>query len=159
RRIPRLTNAMGQDRCADVQCRQLVWYGAAFARQYRGVHARGYAAQEVAYSPWLARTPVLYRGGAARPDSFFRLLAQGRRQRCNERAAGEARHPQGSRRFRMAPRARMAAGPHALDQVLSRFVTSAAEDSAVRGRLDLAKSIKMASYTYAASSLGSMGST
>ena len=35
----------------------------------------------------------------------------------------------------------------------------AAADSAVRGRLDLAKPIKTASCTYAASSLGSMGST
>ena len=32
---------MGQDRCADVQRRQLVRHGSAFARQYRGVHARG----------------------------------------------------------------------------------------------------------------------
>ncbi len=105
--------------------RQLVGHGLASARQYRGVHARGDAAQEIAHPSRLARASVLHRGRPARSNPLFRLLAQRHRQRRDGRAAGQARDPQRRRRLRMAPRARMAARAHALDQVLSRSVAAA----------------------------------
>ena len=125
RRVSRLAGAMGQDQRADVQRRQLVGHGPASARQYRGLHARGDAAQEAAHPSRLARASVLHRGRPARSDPLLRLLAQGHRQRRDGRAAGEARDPQGRRRLRMARRARMAAQAHALDQALSRSVAAA----------------------------------
>ena len=77
-------------------------FGAASARQHRGLHARGLEAQEAAHPQRLARASVLHRGGQARSAPLLRLLAQGHRQRRDGRAAGQARDPQGQRRDRVA---------------------------------------------------------
>ena len=140
RRLPWRAGAMGQDHGADVHGRQLVGHGAASARQYRGLHARGLQAQEAAHPGRHARASVLHRGGPARSAPLLRLLAQGHRQRRDGRAAGEARDPQGPRRDRMAPRARMAARAHAMDQVLFRPVAAAARRRAERRRAGLDQS-------------------
>ena len=102
-------------------------FGAASARQHRGVHARRLEAQEAAHPHRLARASVLHRGRQARSAPLLRLLAQGHRQRRDGRAAGQARDPQGQGRDRMAPRARMAAQAHAMDQVLFRPVEGRAD--------------------------------
>ena len=86
----RRAGAMGQDQGADVLGRQLVGHGAASARQYRSLHARGDAAQEAAHPSRLACASVLYRGGPAGSDPLLRLLAQRHRQRRDGRAAGQA---------------------------------------------------------------------
>src|SRR6266566_3332941 len=150
---------MGQDRCADVQCRQLVRHGPAFARQYRGVHVRGNGAQEAAHSSRLACASVLHRRRTTRSDSLLRLLAQGRRQRRHERAAGKACLRQGGNAFEWRsehewPLARTRWTKFYLD------LSQPAEDRAgVTGMLTTTKPANIASRTYAASSLGSMGST
>jgi hypothetical protein len=87
-------------------------------------------AQEASHPQRLARASVLHRGGQARSASLLRLLAQGHRQRRDGRAAGQARDPQGQRRDRMAPRARMAARAHAVDQVLFRLSAAAGRSRA-----------------------------
>ena len=128
--LARRAGAMGQDHGADVHGRQLVRHGAASARQYRGLHARGLQAQEAAHPRRQPRARLLHRGRAARSAPLPRLLAQGHRQRRDGRAAGEARDPQGQRRAGMAARERMAAQAHAVDQVLFRPVAIAAAGTA-----------------------------
>ena len=113
RRVPRRAGAVGEDHGADAVGRQLDRLRPASARQHRSLHARRLAAQEAAHPQRLARASVLYRGGQARSAALLRLLAQGHRQWRDGRAAGQARDPQGPRRDRVAPRARMAARAHA----------------------------------------------
>src|SRR5262249_11896478 len=122
RRLPRRAGAMGQDHGADVQRRQLVGYGIASAREHRGLHAGGDAAQEAPHPRRHACASVLLRGRTARSAALLRVLAQRHRQRRDEGAAGEARDPQGPRRGGVALRTRMAARAHAMDQVLFRSV-------------------------------------
>src|SRR6516162_1271346 len=93
RRLPRRAGAMGQNHGADVQRRQLVGYGIASARQHRGLHAGGDAAQEASHPRRDVCASVLLRGRTARSAALLRLLAQRHRQRRDEGAAGEARDP------------------------------------------------------------------
>ena len=62
---------------ADVFGRQLVRHGAASARQYRSLYARGHAAQETAHSSRLACASVLHRGGTADQIRFFDYWLKG----------------------------------------------------------------------------------
>ena len=93
RRLQPCAGAMGQDHGADVQRRQLVGHGIASARQHRGLHAGGDAAQEAPHPRRHACASVLFRGRAARSAALLRLLAQRHRQRRHVGAAGEARDP------------------------------------------------------------------
>ncbi len=75
--------------------RQLERHGPAPARQHRGVHARRLETQEAAHPRRHALSPLLQRGRRAGPAALLRLLAEGRKERRDGRAAGEAADPQG----------------------------------------------------------------
>ena len=68
----------------------------------------------------LALVAVLERLRARAAEALLRLLPEGDRQRLGRAAARAAQRSPSRRDVHASPRARMAAGPHALDQALSR---------------------------------------
>ena len=107
-----------QGRGAATVLRQLGRRRAASARQRRGLRARRLEA-EVARDP--RRHPlggVLYRLCQRPAEALLRSLPQGRGQRLGQAAAGDAECPPSRREIRPPRRGRMAAGAHAVDEVV-----------------------------------------
>src|SRR5213594_4737954 len=68
----------------------------------------------------LALVAVLVGVWPGPPEEVLRSLPEGHRQRLGEDAAGHAECPASRREVRAAPRARVAAGPYAVDEALPR---------------------------------------
>ena len=100
--------------------RQLGRPGHPPARQLQRVPA-GVVAAEVARGPRRVALGAVLVGLRPRaPDEVLRSLPGGPRQRLGQDAAGDAERPPSRGEVRAASRARVAAGPHAVDDVLSR---------------------------------------
>src|SRR5215471_1636437 len=157
--LPRRTGAMGQDHGADVQRRQLVGHGIASAREHRGLHASGDAAQEAPHPRRHACASILLRGRAARSAALLRLLAQSidngvMSEPPVKLAIRKGRNEVEWRFEHEWPLARTQWTKFYFD--LSQPAPSAPANV---GRLVAANPQACSSRTYPASSLGSMGST
>src|SRR5262249_6080169 len=147
---------MGQDQGADVQRRQLVGHGIASAREHRGLHASGDAAQEAPHPRRHACASILLRGRAARSAALLRLLAQS----IDNGVMSEPPVKLAIRKGRNEVEWRFEhEWPLARTQWTKFYFDLSQAAPANAGRLVAANPQACSSRTYPASSLGSMGST